>query len=486
MELPAVQPPTRPDLGIKVGPVPGADSTVPALRLWSIRRSIALVVVAALLIVGAMVAGALWFAGWPSVKKDAAVTSSTLFELLKLIFAVVAGIGGVAALVVAYRRQRVAEHANLLAEFSHQLAHAADLRAEVTKALAEAADERAMVETERNGVRLFNERFAKASEQIGAEKTAVRLAGVYAMAGLADDWQEGRQTCIDVLCAYLRMPYVPPLLDNGKDVGHGSKGRARRQEVRDALEEREVRRTVVGLMRDHLAPLEASLELQPEGEDNLYIDASLLRGSEFASRRAPGRLQSWQGHYFNLDGAVFDGADFKGMIQVDGKFSFEGAKFLEGRTPFAGSVFGGYVSFAGAQFSGGRVSFEDVKIDGLVSFRSAAFVGSEVSFSHAKFCGEVGFADAVVSDGRLFFDSAVFDSGSVSFTETKFEGGAVVFDGAWFGRSVNVTLDEALFMGGVVSIRWPLVDQGAWLYLPPLAELPGVVTEVTLPEQAAS
>jgi hypothetical protein len=34
----------------------------------------------------------------------------------------------------------------------------------------------------------------------------VRLAGVYAMARLADDWEDQRQTCIDVLCAYLRMP----------------------------------------------------------------------------------------------------------------------------------------------------------------------------------------------------------------------------------------------------------------------------------------
>jgi hypothetical protein len=29
------------------------------------------------------------------------------------------------------------------------------------------------------------------------------------MAGLEDDWPENRQTCIAVLCAYLRMPYEP-------------------------------------------------------------------------------------------------------------------------------------------------------------------------------------------------------------------------------------------------------------------------------------
>src|SRR6516225_11958430 len=58
--------------------------------------------------------------------------------------------------------------------------------------------------------RTLNERFATAAGQLGSDKPpAVRLAGVYAMAGLADDWEANRQTCVDVLCAYLRMPYEP-------------------------------------------------------------------------------------------------------------------------------------------------------------------------------------------------------------------------------------------------------------------------------------
>jgi hypothetical protein len=58
--------------------------------------------------------------------------------------------------------------------------------------------------------RTLNERFATAAEQLGSDKpVAVRLAGVYAMAGLADDWKEDRQTCVDVQCGYLRMPYEP-------------------------------------------------------------------------------------------------------------------------------------------------------------------------------------------------------------------------------------------------------------------------------------
>ena len=41
--------------------------------------------------------------------------------------------------------------------------------------------------------RTLNERFATAADKLGDDKPpAVRLAGVYAMAGLADDWKKGR------------------------------------------------------------------------------------------------------------------------------------------------------------------------------------------------------------------------------------------------------------------------------------------------------
>ena len=61
--------------------------------------------------------------------------------------------------------------------------------------------------TGRGGTGVFNERFTAITAQLGHDQPALRLAGVHAMAGLADDWPENRQTCVDALCAYLRMPY---------------------------------------------------------------------------------------------------------------------------------------------------------------------------------------------------------------------------------------------------------------------------------------
>jgi hypothetical protein len=63
---------------------------------------------------------------------------------------------------------------------------------------------------EEQHVRTLNERFATAADQLGTDKPpSVRLAGIYAMAGLADDWEDNRQTCIDVLCGYLRLAHTP-------------------------------------------------------------------------------------------------------------------------------------------------------------------------------------------------------------------------------------------------------------------------------------
>jgi hypothetical protein len=38
--------------------------------------------------------------------------------------------------------------------------------------------------------RVFNERFTAIAAQLGDDQPAVRLAGVHAMAGLADDWKQ--------------------------------------------------------------------------------------------------------------------------------------------------------------------------------------------------------------------------------------------------------------------------------------------------------
>jgi hypothetical protein len=188
-------------------------------------------------------------------------------------------------------------------------------------------------------MRTLNERFATAAEQLGSDKPAVRLAGVYAMAGLADDWRENRQTCVDVLCAYLRMPYEP---DPGQDASEPQR--------LDFQANREVRHTVIRVITAHLKR-----------------DAAI----------------SWQGLNFDFTGAAFDGGDFHGAQFSGGTVHFSGAQFSGSTARFGLAHFsGGAVYFSGAHFSGGAVDFRGAEFSGrAVYFMGARFSGSTVDFS---------------------------------------------------------------------------------------------------------
>lgn len=85
----------------------------------------------------------------------------------------------------------------------------------------------------------FAKRYQDAAAQLGHEKAPVRLAGVYAMARLADDWEDQRQSCVDVLCAYVRMP-VPKVKVDGQVV--------------DDRGDLQVRETIWSVIRDHVGP----------------------------------------------------------------------------------------------------------------------------------------------------------------------------------------------------------------------------------------
>ncbi|MEV4250934.1 hypothetical protein AB0J63_47045 [Streptosporangium canum] len=55
--------------------------------------------------------------------------------------------------------------------------------------------------------RRVTELYTKAVEQLGHAGAAVRLGGLYALERLAQDNPGHRQTIVNVICAYLRMPY---------------------------------------------------------------------------------------------------------------------------------------------------------------------------------------------------------------------------------------------------------------------------------------
>lgn len=349
------------------------------LRLMHVGLVLALAFAAALLS-----ASGVFYATWSllavdGLKPERRIDSQTLFDLVKLSFGVVAGAGALVALVVAYRRQRVDEDGAL-----------------------------------REATRLHTERFATAVGQLGNDSPAVRLGGVHALAGLADDapTPELRQTCIDVLCAYLRLPYAT-------ESAHASDDENSRNAF---LSLREVRHTIIRVIANRL-------RLDQEN------------------------LHSWQGQDFDFTGVIFDGGDFTRTNFSSGRVSFINAKFIAGEIDFSGAHFSGaVVDFGGAEFSGGLVRFTGASFsDGLVGFAEADFTESKITFIAAEFCGaQVEFWSAIMSGGSLDFTNAQFARGKVGFASMTFSGGQVEFISTKFTGS-DVTFDSATFSGAEVT-----------------------------------
>ena len=88
------------------------------------------------------------------------------------------GTGGAFALLLAFRRQRSTEVSAV-----HTITDATERR--------------------------VTELYTKAADQLGSDKAPVRLAGLYALERLAQDNPGQRQTIVNVICAYLQMPYTP-------------------------------------------------------------------------------------------------------------------------------------------------------------------------------------------------------------------------------------------------------------------------------------
>ncbi|EFL29535.1 conserved hypothetical protein [Streptomyces viridochromogenes DSM 40736] len=370
-----------------------------SLRLWHISVVLVLAFTAAVL-----VASAVFYTGWDllgarELKPERRLDSKTLFDLVKLSFGVVAGAGALVALVVAYRRQRIDEDGAL-----------------------------------REATRLHTERFTTAVSQLGNESAAVRLGGVHALAGLADDapTRALRQTCIDVLCSYLRLPYTA---ETDLPVGDAD-GR------HTYLALREVRHTVIRLIRDHLRlPLE--------------------------------HKHSWQGHNFDLTGVTFDGGDFSQAAFSGGSVDFRGATFCAGRVSFRQATFsGGTVYFSGVSFSGGTVSFRQATFSGgevdfsgadfsagTVSFLQSTAPGGVINFRQATFSGgTVDFRQMTVSGGRLGFVQVEFSSGEVIFYSAELSDGAIIFREATFSGG---TVDFSNASGPAPSDLVPATGSGS-------------------------
>jgi hypothetical protein len=311
------------------------------------------------------------------------------------------------------------------------------------------------------------ELYAKAVEQLGSDQALVRSGGLYALERLAQDNPAHRQAIVNVICAYLRMPFSPtaPAGEPGPGTGEEQKEPGTESETGTAgisdtwQQERRVRLTAQRILAQHLRDDRAKdhQSTDPPSSrfwNNIRLD---LTGATLID--------------FNLVNGVMADANFR-RAAFTGDASFSGAAF-SGDARFGEAAFTGHATFSGAAFSGdarfggvafsGDALFGEAAFSGDALFGEAAFSGDAL-FGEAAFSGDAGFRRAAFGGGAGFrkvtfagdawFDKATF-TGHASFGEAAFTRGAW-FDkaaftrDAWFDKATftrDASFGEATFTG---------------------------------------
>ncbi|NBH03053.1 pentapeptide repeat-containing protein [Amycolatopsis sp. SID8362] len=285
----------------------------------------------------------------------------------------------------------------------------------------------------------INELSAKASEQLGSDKAAVRIGGLTDLERLAQAHPGLRQTVVDRICAYLRGPYRPPprrtnrvhlpsSADDGdpahEDGSEDAAGAERRLEL-------DVRRTAQQILKRHLSP-DDTATFWPDISLDLR-DANLV---EFDLAGCRVGDVTFVGATFHRD-ATFEQTQFRGGTDFDDADFTGAAEF--GESKFDRTAYFVNVRFAvGASFSGASLNgayFQSCFFHEMTSFVRTTF-SRDTSFTSAVFMDDVNFTSAVFQR-ETDFDDAGFHR-RAGFTKTEFNS-SPSFDGASFREQPDFT-----------------------------------------------
>ncbi len=230
----------------------------------------------------------------------------------------------------------------------------------------------------------------------------MRLGGLYALERLGQLAPDHRQTIVDVICAYLRMPYKLPteLLPQNLSSLRG------------------VTLALIGRKADNQRRQELQVRSAAE-----RILSTHLRDSRYPDQREtpPADDRFWEGMRIDLHDATLTHPDFALLHATEAVFAR--AAFTS-EVWFDGATIIDFPSFYGAAFSGNA------------SFSCATFL-SEARFEYATFSGDVSFF------GSTFTAGARFD-GVNFYGETRFDDATFTKDASFTGaRARLVTPDGA-------------------------------------------
>ena len=328
------------------------------------------------------------------------------------------------------------------------------------------------------------ERYTKAVEQLGDEKTPVRMGGVYTLVGLVDEWLEEEsirkyedrlkegQVIINNLCAYIRSPFTLAShydeLSEDIPISYGVYKDNQQKFYTDKAEfkaEADVRRGIIKEIHDRLQGPDANTpgiwsDFEYDFSGSTFFYSIDLRNSYYTKSVTfhGSTYQDWtdfrgstyqeEAHFYgstyqkgaNFRNSAYGGeADFRNSTYQDwADFSgstYQWAHFrssiYQGRADFGDSTYEGEADFCGsiyqdwADFSGS--TYQWANFSGS-TYQWANFSGStyqgQAYFSGSTYQGQAYFSDSTYRSQAYFSDSTYKDvadfSGSIFYQENYF------------------------------------------------------------------
>ena len=360
------------------------------------------------------------FSGW-RIKSSPEVTP---LERVKTTLTTVGGIGGVSFLVIKFRQQDIAEK---------QHKHSEEERAKAAEAEISRKFEAEKLEA--------NKKLVDAVQQLGNQSSQVRIAGVYALADVADTYGsenhevDYNKRAVEILCGYLRT-------------------------VR-SKNDRPVESAILSILSNHLTPPANSLQKKNVTPWSRYtID---LRGARIT--------EAVNFHLTRISRINCDGTEFFGEVSFEGcrigdasfqeavfesttdfrkasftEANFSGANFKQraefGAAPngqIEGAIFEGMANFKNTRF-GESAIFNHSSFD-KVDFQRSLFIGNAL-FQNVIFAGRADFGNRTIFKSKACFNGSTFDS--ARFKDTIFEG---YVNFGRYGKSCTTFTNTSNFSG---------------------------------------
>ncbi|BDF98833.1 hypothetical protein AoKodu_11340 [Actinomyces oris K20] len=312
--------------------------------------------------------GGRFLAGWTNEKP------LTFKELLSTTLAAVGGIGAVGYLVIKYREQASSERAEV-----HQNEGEAD------------------------------KKLTAAVQQLGSNSPQVRIAGVYALADVADTYEGPyHQRVVDILCGYLRTDRL--LKDANGDTRYATNEDGTPNYNHPLSADGPVESTILSVLANHLrsSPTGEEKHSTPGTWSSCHIDihnAHLTEKLHFNNTHIT--TINAQGTAFVGD-VVFSDATFMQDANFDGTSFINNASFWK-------VTFMQEADFRGATFQQ-NANFFAANLQQTATFYHSIFAGT-TEFKFTKFPAFTSFKDAIFNINQQDSGHAIFKSDDIHLTQ---------------------------------------------------------------------